>query len=253
MSDALDVWFGGIRFRGYGDRDDFGFWIGTDGWEGWDTPPAQRAEIIARANAHGAFDSPQYFDAREVTQRGAFRARSSAGLSRMATRLAGVLDGSERKITVAMGGVTQWAKFRRGLVDPQIKLYSDGALHMAEYEIVHKMRDPRKYGAAALFSGASVQAFHHGNFPAAPVLEVAGPVAAPYTIASQGRRFTVTQALSAGQSHRIDMATGWVYRNGTLQTGVVAWAEAFTIPPGLPVTVVTGPPSMTVHVTDTFI
>ncbi len=122
----------------------------------------------------------------------------------------------------------------------------------AAFQVSFWSPDPRRYGPVHSFSGPTAEVHHYGSFPATPEVRVTGPRAAPYTVACEGHSVTVTQALTAGQEHRIDMGSGWVYRDGVLQLGVVSSADVFTIPPGRVVTV-TGPSSMTVLVPDTFV
>lgn len=230
----LSVRIGGIHFRGYADRDEYGFWIGKDGWEGWETAPAARADVVARANAHGTTDSPQYLDAREVIQKGFFRARTATDLKHMSRRLSGLLaDGGAMKLTVDHGGDTTYAMARRGLGQPDVRTLSDGNLFVGEYELTYRMPDPRIYGdmnhAPKTGYATSVDVYHYGNFPAFSIIEIpSGP--ASYTVTSPWGVFTVTGATTGG-THRIDMRTGRVTRNGVHMPGVGRGAVWVT-PPG---------------------
>lgn len=229
-----------------------GLFVGPGGFQGWDDAPAGRRAGVDRPTAHGSFDVPVWRGERVVTIDGPALAYSESELGHLRSRVTGLgSDGRRVRLTVDHQGKTLWADGR--VVEATFR--DSGArgrrLH-AKFSLQIVAADMRKYGPVVAFPGASVQAFHYGNFPSAPVIEVAGPVAAPYTVASQGRSYTVTQALTSGQTHRIDMATGWLYRNGVLQTGAVSSAQTFEVPPGQPVAV-TGPASMTVKVTDTYI
>jgi hypothetical protein len=230
----LTVRIGSLTFRGFADRDDFGFWVGKDGWQGWDTAPAARADVIPRPNSHGTTDSPQYLDAREVVQRGFFRARSAAELAHMARRLSGLLaDGGALKVMVDNAGATTWANARRGLSQPDIITHNDGDLFVGEYELTYRCPDPRIYGDTCIApltgTAVSIAVLHFGNFPAHSVVEIP---AAPssYSVTSPFGVFSVTGA-AAGGTHRIDMRTGIVTRNGVIMSGVgrgALWAT----PPG---------------------
>lgn len=231
MSD-LTVRLGGITFRGFDDGDEYGFWIGENGWSGWDVPPAQRADIVARATTHGTFDALQLFEAREVAQSGFFRARTAQELAHMAEALSGSLDGVERTLVVESGGVTRRARFKRGLSAPAIKLTSVGDLHVGEYDIVHRMRDPRKYGETLEYT-AGVQAVHRGNFPADPAFIVSGAAPSGYTITGPGgRRVVVVKPLTAGSPHRIEFAEPGLSIGGVRQLAAFSVFEPWTIPPG---------------------
>ncbi len=230
----LEVRIGGLTFRGFGDRDEFGYWIGKDGWRGWETAPAARADVIARANAHGTTDSPQYLDAREVVQTGFFRARTPGDLQLMARRLSGLLsDGSSLKLNVKEDGIETWANVRRGLNQPDVVTGAVGDLFYGEYELTYRCPDPRIYGelhrAPESGNGTVVDVFHYGNFPAPSIVEI--PTApASYSVSSPFGTFTVTGATSGG-THRIDLRTGLVTRNGVIMSGVgrgALWAT----PPG---------------------
>ncbi|GAA1149115.1 hypothetical protein F6W69_10690 [Microbacterium oxydans] len=233
MTDLI-VRIGGIEFRGFADRDDYGFWIGKDGWRGWDTAPAARADVLERPNSHGTTDSPQYLGAREVVQSGFFRARDGAELAHMARRLSGMLaDGGSRKIMVEQAGSTNWANARRGLGQPDIVTHNDGNLFVGEYEVTYRCPDPRIYGVTHLVPPAgtatSVAVFHRGNFPAHSVVEIPSAPSS-YSVTSPFGTFTVTGA-TAGGTHQIDMRTGLVTRNGVIMSGVgrgALWAT----PPG---------------------
>ena len=229
-----------------------GLFVGPDGFQGWDDSTTGRRDSTDRPSAHGSFDGPLLRGERVFSVDGHAIAASAAELGHLRSRVTGLGgDGARVRVTVDHQGQTLWADAK--VPEATFRdLGFRGRRHRARFSLQFVAADMRKYGPVQSFPGASVQAFHYGNFPAAPVIDVVGPVAAPYTVASQGKSYTVTQALTAGQTHRIDMSTGWVTRNGVLQVGVVSSAQTFEIPPGLPVTV-TGPASMTVKVTDTYI
>lgn len=238
MTDALRVRILGLVFRGFADDSDYGYWIGKDGWQGWESAPAARADVIDRANAHGTTDSPQYLVAREVVQAGFFRARSAFELGHMAGRLSGLLaSGASAKLEVDHNGPTQFAVVRRGLATPRVETVSVGDLHVGEYELTYRAPDPRKYGVTNPLpetgTATSIAVFHRGNFPAFSVVEIPS-APSNYTISSPFGTHTVTGA-TAGGTHRLDMRTGRVTRNGVLLPGVGRGA-IWTTPPGTPTT-----------------
>ncbi|MEQ6899016.1 hypothetical protein [Microbacterium sp. KR10-403] len=175
----------------------------------------------------------------------------------MRAQLTGLLaDGGPGRLTVGSEGDSQWADVRlsgRTAVKVRGSTRTDAA-----FQVSFWAPDMRKYGELRSLPGSTVQAYQYGNFPATPVIEVTGSMPSGYMVASQGRQFVVNQALSSGQTHRIDLARGWLYRGSTLQSGAVDVAESFTVPGGgKPVSVVLTPVSgsgqMTVKVTDTYI
>lgn len=237
----------GLSFDEWPRDFDQSFVITPGGLTGWFTGATMRRDETARPSAHGAFDAPGYLPARVPGIAGTVLASSEDVLERMILQLTGLLaDGSTGRLTVQDDhGNATWADVR--LASCEVDRHPSGM--EADYQIQFWAPDPIRYGEVRSYSPGQV--FHRGNIPAVPVIEVAGPVTAPYTVSSQGKSVTVTQSLSSGQTHRIDMTTGWVYRNGALQAGVVSSMNVFTIPPGQLVTV-SGPSSATIRVTDSY-
>lgn len=220
-------------------------------FSGWDDAPPVEGESLKRRLAHGQHPSPVYRDARLVLASGWAQAQDEAEFWQMQNTLTGVLgDGAEGVLTVDQYGVTTWATVQ---VWGDAQFRRQGSSLRALWVLNLRATDMRKYGAAVSEGpGASLSVGHAGNFPAVPTVTVTGPQTAPYTVASQGRSVTVTQALDTDEEHTIDMATGWVYLDGVLQTGVTSALDVFTIPKGDAVTV-TGPSSMVVDLFDTYI
>lgn len=236
----------GISFDEWPRDFDNSFVITEGGLTGWFGGAPMRRDEAERPAAHGAFDAPGYLPARVPAIQGTILASSEEALEKMILQLTGLLaDGSTGRLTVQNDrGETTWADVR--LASCEVERSTTG--READYQVQFWAPDPRRYGTLRTFGPGLV--YHRGNFPATPTVQVAGPVSAPYTVASQGRSVTVTQSLSSGQSHLIDMDDGWVYRDGVLQVGVVSSMNVFTIPPGPGVTV-TGPASTTIRVFDT--
>lgn len=233
MSDLL-VRVGGMDFRGYGDSDEYGYWIEKGGWDGWETAPSASDEDTARPLAHGTTNGPQYLDAREVVQSGFFRARSVDELGKMALNLSRLLaDGGTEKVSVRQNGLWLSATARRGITQPKIVTESDGYLHVGEYEITYRMPDPRKYGTSlnevpTRELGVPLAIGHKGNFDAFPVYEFLDPPSS-YTVTSEFGTLTVS-GVPAGGKHRVDSRTGRVTRDGVAVGSVRG--RLWTIPPG---------------------
>lgn len=252
----LNVRVAGISFEG-SPTGDAAYVISPDGWSGWDDGPDVRRDEVVRPNGHGSFPVPGLRAARVVSISGWILARSPWELQEMTDRLKGVLaDGGSGTVTVERPNGTRWANIFLTAA-PLVRVHGASET-AAEFQIQFWSPDPRQFGDYREFSGSgTVTVQNRGNFPATPVIEVSGTLAAGYEIRSQGRTYNVTQALASGQTHRIDMATGWLYRNGTLQVGAVAITETFTIPAGSSKSVVfdpvTGSGSMKVKLHDTFV
>jgi phage-related protein len=247
----LEASIGGILFEGAPADPTEAFVIDPEGWSGWDEGVTMRRDETARPGTHGAFDAPGFMSARVVSISGWIIAPTPSALATMRTQLTGLLsDGGSDTLTVETAAGETWAEVR---LAGQTAVTVQGSETEARFQVQFWSPDPRRYGAAHSFGpGASLTTVEHdGNFPAIPIVTVAGAVTAPYTVASQGHSVTVTQSVTSGHEHTIDMGTGWVYLDGVLQSGVTSAVDVFTIPPGGPVTV-TGPSTMTVDVVDTY-
>ncbi|MEQ6899287.1 hypothetical protein [Microbacterium sp. KR10-403] len=220
---------------------------------GWTDAPDVDMEKLARPTSHGQFLAPAYARARDVQMSGFHVADSVTSMEYESAALRGLFARVVR-LTIEEPRGTFWVD---GTVD--VATYANrGFASEGDWLVNVHCVDPRKYGELRTFTGTTVQVFQYGNFPASPVIEVTGSMPSGYMVASQGRQFVVNQALSSGQTHRIDLARGWLYRGSTLQSGAVDVAESFTVPGGeKPVSVVLTPVSgsgqMTVKVTDTYI
>lgn len=221
-------------------------------WSGIDEGVPVRREQTTRPGAHGAFNAPGYLDARVIGMSGHIIAPTPEQLLNMARRLTGLLaDGStgrldllgEREVHLQVGLAAQTMVTVRGN-DPRV----------ADFQIQLWAPDPRMYGEVNQFTAGQV-AFHRGNFPATPVIELTGAASGNTVNGPAGKAFTITQGRTAGQTHRIDLASGRVYLNGALQLGVVSRGDLWTVPPGLPgVThTLTGSGAMKVILPDTFV
>lgn len=214
--------------------------------------PGVKGDQRTRPSAHGDFDMRRFRGARLVRARGLVHSDSAYGQERDIGALSSVFaEGRSGPVTVqtASGGFT----FTAGVADePEIEVLVPG--RVARYQLVLRAPNPRLYGGRRSASGASVTVHQYGNFPAHPVIEVAGPRSAPYTITGPGGEvITVTQTLTSSQTHRIDLATGALYRNGARQLGGMTHYKSWTVPPGGQVSAEISSGSMTVHVTDTYI
>ena len=252
----LRVRIGGLVFEDFPSDLSQGFVISPNGWSGWDEGVDVRRDEKVRPVSHGAFDAVGYLGARVVTIAGNIIASSPVELEHMRARLTGLLaDGSTGRLVVDSDMGSTWADVR---LASRTSVKVSGASGMeAEFQISFWAPDMRKYGETRTFTGPTASAYHYGNFPASPVIEVTGSMASGYTVASQGRSFIVSQALTSGHTHRIDMRSGWLFLDDVLQTGAVSQARTFQIPPGAPATVaftpVSGSGVMSVKVTDTYV
>lgn len=253
---TLRVDIGGLTFRGIHVRAGDGPYFVIQEMTGWDESPDMRRDEEDRPLQHGAFDAPGYLTARVVSITGVILGDSPAGLQRAVRQLNGLLaDGGADTLTVQDALEPLWARVRRAGA-PGVRIHGEDP-SVADYQVQFWAPDPRRYGKARKFTGAQVVPFHYGTMPAIPEVLVTGTFPQGYVVAYGSTAFIVDAPLETGQTDRIDMRTGWLYRNGALLTGAVAAAEVIHIPPGsadepMSLTGTGGAGSMTVRVVDTF-
>lgn len=235
-----------------------GFVIDADGFTGWDDGVDVRREVHDIPRGHGAFDLPGYLEPRVFAAKGLCYADTPERLEWWRGVLTGLLaDGGSGRVVVENRGLTTWADARLATRSEFTKI--PGGATMARYRVQFWAADPRKYGQTRTYGPATiVAASHFGNFPAAPLLTVTGAMPSGYTIGGpDGRTFVVSQALTSGHTHRIDMRTGRLTLDGVLQVGAVSVGQTWGIPGGASVThtltPVSGTGTITVSVLDTFI
>lgn len=216
-------------------------------WEGVDV----RREDTPRPLAHGSFDAPVFLAPRVIPVSGHISAHSGAELVHEMNRLTGLLsDGQSGRLAFDDDSGSTWIDVRLG--GPTQITQLDATT--ARFLVTFFAPDPRRFGGPARPEPFAVggPVFHYGNHPAALKATVVGPVSAPYTVAVGARQFTVTQSLTAGQTHVLDTETATVRRNGVVQSGVVSRAETLLVPPGAASTF-TGPAGTTGVVPNTYV
>lgn len=218
-------------------------------WGGVDV----RREDVPRPSAHGSFDLPGYLTGRVIPISGHMSAPNPERLEHLQASLVGLLAyGDLGRLTIDGPLGPRWCDVRLGSATQVTQLDET----TARFLLTLWAPNPRMYGEVREYA-AGETALNFGNFPSSPELIVTGPKAGGYTITGpSGRQYIVTQSLAAGQTHRIDLSTGWLYLNGVLQAGAVSQARTWAVSPGLPgaVHTITGSTgSLSVRVTDTFI
>lgn len=244
--------FGGLTFVGDGGAATYT--IGRNGLTGWFEGVETQGEQVARQGADGGFDSPLYLGSRLITLNGLVRASSESGFEAALMGLAALPTRALSTFTVTSDAGATSAQVRR-VGKPDISVNHFGL--SGSYQVQLLAPDPRRYGASNSFGpSTSVAVSHAGNYDARPTIAVTGTMGSGYTISNGSVSYTVTLALAAGHTHTIDLATGWLYLDGVLQTGAVSSAQTWVVPAGVTVThtltPVAGSGSMTVTVSDTY-
>lgn len=210
---------------------------------------------VDRESAHGRFPAPGFLEERGITWGGLILTDSPAEQDHAIRALAGKAGLRESVRLTVQGDRTYWCDVDRAEIpDPEILVFG----RIASYRCRVEAPGSLLFGETKTFGPAtSVSAYHYGTEDAVPVITVTGTMASGYTVNGPGgAQYTVSQALTSGQTHRIDMRTGWLYRNDVLQQGAVSRAQTWTVPPGVATSMslapVAGSGSMSVKVTDTF-
>ena len=204
-----------------------------ESFEGWNDGTESRLTEIPRPQAHGAFDLPVFAEPRVITIEGYCRADSIEKLGWYQSLFTGLLaNGDSKRIVVTEFGRTLWVDVRRA---SRPRFTPWGGQKFADFSISAWAANPRKFGESRTFAGG-VAAYHFGNFAASPIHTVSG-TGSGYTINGPGgKTFTVTQAVTDGNPHTIDMATGFLEVGGVVVTGQVTSADTWAIPGGGTVT-----------------
>lgn len=233
-----------------------GLFVGPDGFNGWDDGVDVRREAVERPGEHGEYDLPVFNGSRVISIDGHVFAWSDDDLRFLRDRVMGVAaDGGRHQLSVTHQGSTLHATVRRGAKPLFVDSGKRSGRRRATFALYLVAADPRKYGEVHEYQSGE-PAVHYGNFAASPELIVTGTMPGYSVHGPDGRTLTVSQELAAGQTHRIDLLTGRVYRDGVLQVGVrrgPVWtvpassAAVHTLVPA------SGSGSLTVRVTDTFI
>lgn len=236
----LEIRVGGLVIRGAprtpGEQ---GLFVKPDGFQGWGALPASRRDALARAVQHGEHDVPTYLPARVVTIDGWVLASSENDLAERIDQVTGLgATGDRLTFVVEHLGQTRHALGRRIVAEASD---TGSRRHRGEFQIQMVFADPRRYGpldeTPAL--GATVVVVQRGNFPGLPVIEVPNAPSS-WSVSSPAGTFTVSGA-PAGGTHRVDMATGRVTRNGAYLPGVgsgplwavpngAAWTHTLSVP-----------------------
>ena len=225
-----------------------GFTIADDGLSGWLESPDVRSERVVRPQGHGIFDLPAYLEERIIGFSGLCFAASEWDMGMLGRQL-----NSFGVVTISGDYLGQVLSISGRRVSSKFAASVPGSI--ADYMVSFVCADPRLRGEVVTTDGVAV---NRGNFPATPVIEVRGTLPTGWRVnGPDGRYFQTSQALTAGQVHRVDMATGRLTRDGVVQVGVVTHGDSWTVPAGSSVThsliPTSGSGTLSVLVADTFL
>lgn len=196
-----------------------GLFVGRDGLQGWQGLPARRREAMVRALADGEFDVPVRLPARVITiDPGVILARSEVKLQRLCDQVNGWgASGGRFPLTVTHLGQELMATVRVIASEGADMQRRAGGMLRGSMSAQLVAADPRKYAVEpnvypVATSGGSVLVESRGNFPAHPVIEIPSAPSS-WSVTSPAGTFSVSGAPSGG-THRLDMLTGRVTRDG---------------------------------------
>lgn len=125
-------------------------------------------------------------------------------------------------------GETFSTRVRRGQTQPPRRR---GATRFADYTMRFRAPSQPYFGEKRTAGpGSTILLRNEGTFQSAPVFTVTGNMPSGYKLVSGGVEYVVAQALAPGQTHRIDMRTLLVQRNGVAQVGAAASPRFIGVP-----------------------
>lgn len=219
-----------------------GLYVGKGGFTGWDDGAEVRGNAAPRPGKRGMFDLPSLLGGRAISITGWALAASEAELGWWRSVVTGLgADGEPVRFTVDHQGQTLWADAR---IEGTPRFLDTGirhGMHRASFLMQFSVAKGLKYGETnSAGPAASVVTLNYGNFAASSLIEVTGSMPSGYTINGPlGRKYTVTQALTTGQKHLIDMANGRLFLNGVQQFKKTTARSVWAVPGGgsVPITI----------------
>lgn len=200
-----------------------GLFVGRDGLQGWQGLPARRREALLRSLSDGGHDVPVRLPERVITiDPGIILADTEFDLQRWCDQVNGWgARGGRFPLTVKHLGQTLTATARVIQAEAVDMQRRSGRHLRGSFSVQLVAADPRKYAEPVTYTidtaGGFVWVPSWGNFPAHPVIEIPNAPSS-YSVTSPGGTFTVS-GVTAGGTHRIDMRTGRVTRDGVWMQG----------------------------------
>lgn len=229
------------------------------GIDGWDDGVDMRRTVVDRPNSGGSYDAPGYPDARVISISGRVLANSVEELENIGRRITGLLaNGKPGRVQVSTALGVQWADCR---LAARTRFTPDFSRRNATFQLQLWCADPRKFGDAAQFQGATgavISAHHRGNYDASPVISVSGNMPGGYRLTCNGQTVTVSVPAVQGATHSINFRLRRLRVNGTAHFAAFTENQFWTLPPGeasnvLITPVAGGSGVATINVIDTYI
>lgn len=236
--------------------DRYGDWqVGNT--EGLFDTPDRKQDNDPRPLADGDYDSPEFYERRDITIEGRLIAANHDMMHEGINWLKSMLLNRAGTMFIRGHGPEQWALVKlAGAV--RCRAVTDTYM---TWQLRLKSIDPYLYGEKRSFSGAVGTAFdvyQRGTVPAWTLITATGSMPNGYEISLGTQLIQVTRAVTAGNPHTIDTRTGILRVNGVVVAGALGIAELFRVQPGLPQSVYalapfSGSGTVKFDVTDTYI
>ena len=196
----------------------------------WNDLPDIKADDVSRPLADGDYQPLSFLESRDLVMPGFVVAQSHSILVKRMNQVRRLRRRIVR-VTVEEPGLTTWADAELR----EVQFVPHGFAPEARFRFGLHMPDPRKFGPSEKVFASGETVFHRGNYDSTPDVTVTGNMPDGYRInGPDGKHYDVAQALTTSQTHRIDFGTGYLYRNGALQSAsTVTRAETWVIPAGL--------------------
>lgn len=203
----------------------------------WNDLPDIKADDVSRPLADGDYLPLSFLESRNLVMPGFVVAKSHNDLVKRMNQVRRLRRRIVR-VTVEEPGLTTWADAELR----EVQFVPHGFAPEARFRFGLHMPDPRKFGPSEKVFASGETVYHRGNYDSIPDATVTGNMPSGYRInGPDGKHYDVAQALTTGNTHRVDFGSGYLYRNDVLQSAsAVTRAETWTIPPGpgVPMTLV---------------
>jgi hypothetical protein len=189
---------------------------------------------VAQYDGVGQYDFDNRIrDPRIITISGTVHARSSWELGQVEDQLRGLLadPASSAPLTWVEYGRVRWAQVRRyrGWAFRRVP----GVDGLAEFTARFRAPSQLVYGESTEYGPASpIDVTNWGTFRSYPILRVTGTLPNGWTVTAGGVSYEVSQALTPGNTHSVDMLDGVLRRSGTPQPGATISPRILTVPGG---------------------
>ena len=224
-----------------------GLYVAKDGFKGMESQVAMRRTRLEIPNGHGNYTFAGKLDARSVPLDVWAVTDGDDELQQLniEVKSLGARGGSFRTV-FEFRGLELWADGQIGVGG--IQFVDTGGFGRARVNIPLDFPNPRLFGETRRASipavGQSAEISHEGNFEGHVVATIVGNFPGGVTLADAGGAgVTVSTPVTGGSEVKVNLATGWVWKNGVRQLRAVPTMRPFVAPGNTPVQITLTAPS----------